>query len=118
MTVNFNKPKSGEDLVSVFNSLKYTFGEDFANKFKDSDGKKYAKYCATIQKFARTAVEKGWGWYDNVDNKWKELEVKYNSMAFPTAETVLVEEKQKVTRYSFGWLSYIMQNKLNPQTFV
>ena len=118
MSVSFNKPKSGEDLVSVFNSLKYTFGDDFANKFKNNDGKKYAKYCATVQKFARTAVEKGWGWYDKVDNRWKNIEIKYNSMAFPTAENVLEEEKQKVTRYSYGWLQWIMVNKLNPDTFV
>ena len=39
-------------------------------------------------------------------------------MAFPTAETVLEEEKQTLTRYSYGWLQWIMINKLNPNTFV
>ena len=116
--VNFNKPESSEELVAVFNTLKYTFGEDFAKKFKNLDPKKYAKYCATVQKFARTAVDKGWSWYDNEEDKWKELIVKYNSKAFPTAEEKVAEDKQKVTRYSYGWLKYIMENKLNPNTFV
>ena len=118
MSVNFNKPKSGEDLVSVFNSLKYTFGEDFAKNFKNTDNKKYAKYCATVQKFARTASEKGWGWFDLDDKVWKPLVIKYNSKAFPTAEDKVTKDKQTLTRYSYGWIKWIMENKLNPNTFV
>ncbi len=116
MAVAINKPENGEDLVSVFNSLKYVFGDTYAKEFQKST--KYAKYCATIQKFASKAVEEGWGWFDTDSQTWKDLEVKYNSKAFPNAETKLTEDKQKVTRYSYGWIRWIMQNKLNPKTFV
>ena len=34
MAVAINKPENGEDLVSVFNSLKYVFGDTYAKEFQ------------------------------------------------------------------------------------
>ena len=116
MAIAINRPKNGEDLVSVFNSLKYGFGDTYAKEFQQSE--KYAKYCATIQKFAERAVKEGWGWFDTDSQSWKDLEIKHKTKAFPTAETKLTEEKQLVNRYSYGWIRWIMLNKLNPKTFV